>query len=137
MKNLINLVIILALLTQVSHASYVFNTISQDSKSIFTQIISWLFAISLETSIFIFTMYERQKTATLFATISTLINILYYWYKPSFSLEFIGMLVISPIIPLTIWHYSELITYTELVKIPPKRPYNKRKKGHKIKELFD
>jgi nucleoside permease NupC len=109
MKTLINIVIILALLTQVSHASYVFNVISQNPDELFTKIISWIFAISLETSIFIFTMYSRTKTATMFAFISTLINILYYWYIPDFSLQFIAMLIISPVIPLTIWNYSELI----------------------------
>jgi hypothetical protein len=109
MKKLINLVIVLALLTQVSHAAYVFNIISQEPESIFGKSISWLFAISLEASIFIFTMYQRQRTATMFAVISTLINVLYYWYKPDLSLQFIGMLTISPIIPLTIWNYSELI----------------------------
>jgi hypothetical protein len=63
----------------------------------------------LEMSIFIFTMYSRSKTATMFAVISTMINLLYYWYKPGFTLEFIGMIIISPVIPLTIWNYSELI----------------------------
>jgi hypothetical protein len=109
MKTLINIVIVLALLTQVSHASYVFNVISQTPDETFTKIISWVFAISLETSIFIFTMYSRSKTATMFAFISTLINLLYYWYSPGFNLEFVAMLIISPIIPLTIWNYSELI----------------------------
>lgn len=113
MKTLINIVIVLALLTQVSHAAYVFNAVAQNTNSTFTQIISWVFAISLETSIFIFTMYSRTKTATMFAVISTLINILYYWYTPEWSLEFVGMLIISPIIPLTIWNYSELIKSLE------------------------
>jgi hypothetical protein len=109
MKNLINFVIVLALLTQVSHAAYVFNIIGKNPDEILSIVISWIFAISLETSIFIFTMYSRKKTATMFAIVSTLINILYYWHKPDFSLEFIGMLIISPVIPLTIWYYSELI----------------------------
>lgn len=113
MKTLINIVIVLALLTQVSHAAYVFNAIGQESNSTFTQIISWVFAISLETSIFIFTMYSRAKTATMFAIISTLINLLYYWYSPQWTLQFVGMLIISPIIPLTIWNYSELIKSIE------------------------
>jgi hypothetical protein len=109
MKTLINIVIILALLTQVSHASYVFNIISQTPNETFTKVISWVFAISLETSIFIFTMYSRTKTATMFGIVSTLINILYYWYSPGFTLEFVAMLIISPVIPLIIWNYSELI----------------------------
>jgi len=113
MKTLINIAIVLALLTQVSHATYVFNAIAQNTNSTFTQIISWVFALSLETSIFIFTMFSRKKTATMFAVISTLINILYYWYSPEWSLEFVGMLIISPIIPLTIWNYSELVKSLE------------------------
>ena len=121
MKTLINIVIVLALLTQVSHAAYVFNAIAQDTNSIFTRIISWVFAISLETSIFIFTMVSRAKTATMFAVISTLINILYYWYSPKWSLEFVGMLIISPIIPLTIWNYSELLKSLERKVGRPKK----------------
>jgi hypothetical protein len=54
-------------------------------------------------------MYSRSKTATMFAVISTLINVLYYWYVPGLTLQFVGMLIISPVIPLTIWNYSELI----------------------------
>lgn len=109
MKKLINTVIVLALMTQVSHASYVFDVISQTPEDWLTKLISWVFAISLETSIFIFTMYSRVKTATMFAVISTLINLLYYWYAPGLTLQFVGMLIISPVIPLTIWNYSELI----------------------------
>jgi len=70
---------------------------------------NYLFAISLELSIFIFTIQGRIKTATFFAIISTLINLLYYWFEIGFSLEFCSMVVISPIIPTTIYFYSDLI----------------------------
>lgn len=105
MKTLINIVIVLALLTQVSHASWLFNQISQGDD----WFMGWVFAISLETSIFIFTMYSKNRVATFFAIVSSLINLLYYWIPAGFSYKFFAMLVISPIIPMTIWYYSELI----------------------------
>jgi hypothetical protein len=105
MKTLINIVIVLALLTQVSHASWLFNQISQGDD----WFMGWVFAVSLETSIFIFTMYSKNKVATFFAIVSSLINLLYYWIPAGFSYKFFAMLVISPIIPMTIWYYSELI----------------------------
>jgi hypothetical protein len=71
---------------------------------------SYVFAISLETSIFIFTMEAKVRIAIFFAVVSTLINLLYYWIQVGFTLEFWSMVVISPIIPTTIYYYSELIT---------------------------
>lgn len=106
-KFLIRITIIGALLTQVSHASEVFYLLS--NKTLLDQVISWIFAISLETSIFIFTMYGKKKIATFFGVISCFINLLVYWYEVDFTQNFVGMLIISPIIPITIYYYSELI----------------------------
>lgn len=119
MKTLINIVIVLALLTQVSHASWLFNQISQGDD----WLMGWVFAVSLETSIFIFTMYSKNKVATFFAIVSSLINLLYYWIPAGFSYKFFAMLVISPIIPMTIWYYSELIN--EINKRKVGRPRQK------------
>jgi len=109
MIRLIRFVIIFALITQVSHAAWVFGNISQTKGQTLDQLMNYLFAISLELSIFIFTIQGRIKTATFFAIISTLINLLYYWFKIGFSLEFCSMVVISPIIPTTIYFYSDLV----------------------------
>jgi hypothetical protein len=135
MIRLIRFVIIFALITQVSHAAWVFGNISQTKGQTLDQLMNYLFAISLELSIFIFTIQGRIKTATFFAIISTLINLLYYWFKVGFSLEFCSMVVISPIIPTTIYFYSDLIMYLnttkELVQNDPikvKRPVGRPKK---------
>jgi hypothetical protein len=109
MIRLIRFVIIFALITQVSHAAWVFGNISQTKGQILDQLMNYLFAISLELSIFIFTIQGKIKIATFFAIISTLINLLYYWFKIGFSLEFCSMVVISPIIPTTIYFYSDLV----------------------------
>jgi len=109
MIKLIRFVIILALITQVSHAAWVFGKISQTKDQSLDQIMNYVFAISLELSIFIFTIEGKIKTATFFAVISTLINLLYYWFDVGFTLQFCSMLVISPIIPMTIYFYSDLI----------------------------
>lgn len=108
-KYLVNIVIILALITQITHAAWVFGEISRNKTEWYDIVLSYIFAISLELSIFIFTIYSKKKVATFFAIISTFLNLLYYWFQIAFSFNFVAMLVISPIIPVTIWYYSELL----------------------------
>jgi len=107
--KLIRIVLLLALTTQITHAAWVFNEISKDNYSLISEIMSYVFAISLESSIYIFTMAGKKKTAWSFALISTALNILYYWFTIGFTFQFMSMIIISPIIPITIWYYSELI----------------------------
>lgn len=106
-KDLIRITILCALLTQISHAAQVFYLLS--NKSTFDLIISWIFAVSLEASIYIFTLYGKKNIAMFFAVISFCINILSYWYSMAFDQAFIGMLLISFVIPVTIYFYSELL----------------------------
>lgn len=120
MIKLVRFVIVFALLTQVTHAAWVFENISRTKGNQWDFIMSYVFAISLETSIFIFTMEAKIKTAIFFAIVSTLINLLYYWIQVGFTLEFWSMVVISPIIPITIYYYSELIKDTNASNIPEK-----------------
>jgi len=110
MIRLVRFVIVFALLTQVTHAAWVFENISRTKGNQWDFLMSYVFAVSLETSIFIFTMEAKIRTAVFFAVVSTLINLLYYWIQVGFTLEFWSMVVISPIIPITIYYYSELIT---------------------------
>lgn len=112
---LIRITIIAALLTQVSHAAEVFYLLSK--QGVFDKVMSWVFAISLELSIFIFTIFGKKKIAIFFGVISCLINLLVYWFEFGWSQNFIGMLIISPIIPITIYFYSELINKENKPKI--------------------
>lgn len=121
-KTVIRLTIICALLTQISHAASLFYLIGEE-KSDFSFIMSWVFAVSLESSIYLFTMYGRRNTAIFFGLISWSINILYYWYEMGFTQKFVAMNIISPIIPITIYFYSELIQQEKKPK--PKRIINK------------
>jgi len=116
MKNLIKVTILFALITQISHAAYIYYTLSNGG--LFEQIMSWVFAISLETSIFIFTIAGKRNTAIFFGLISWSVNILSYWFEIGFTQKFVAMNVVSIIIPITIFFYSELIksdkrTYTK------------------------
>lgn len=108
MRSIVNLVIVMALATQVSHAAWLFNDIGKPDDGTLPWM-GWVFALSLETSIFVFTIYSRNRVATFFAVVSTLVNLLYYWIEVSLSHRFFAMLVISPIIPTTIYYYSDLI----------------------------
>ena len=106
-KTLIRITIICALLTQINHAAHVFYILSVPSTYAF--IMSWVFAVSLETSVYLFTMYGRRNTAIFFSVVSWSLNILYYWFEVGFTQQFVAMNIISPIIPITIYFYSELI----------------------------
>jgi hypothetical protein len=106
-KRLIQVTVIFALLTQISHASDVFYFLSD--KTTLNYIMSWIFAIAVETSIYIFTMSGKRNTAIFFAFVSWSVNIIHYWFSFGFTKEFIGMNLVSAIIPLTIYFYSELI----------------------------
>jgi len=125
MKNLIKVTILFALLTQISHASYIYYTLSNGG--LFEQIMSWIFAISLETSIFIFTMAGRRNTAIFFGLISWSINILSYWFEIGFTQKFVAMNVVSVIIPITIFFYSELIKNEKRVYIKKVIKNNRKK----------
>jgi len=113
-KTLIRITIICALLTQISHAAHVFYILSVPSTYAF--IMSWVFAISLETSVYLFTMYGRRNTAIFFSVVSWSLNILYYWFEVGFTQQFVAMNIISPIIPITIYFYSELIQKERRIK---------------------
>jgi hypothetical protein len=106
-RTLIRITIICALLTQINHAAHVFYILSPPST--YSLIMSWVFAISLEASVYLFTMYGRKNTAIFFGIVSWSLNILYYWFGVGFTQEFVAMNIISPIIPITIYFYSELI----------------------------
>jgi hypothetical protein len=106
-KTLIRITIVCALLTQINHAAHVFYILSDPSTYAF--IMSWVFAVSLETSVYLFTMYGKRNTAIFFSIVSWSLNILYYWFEVGFTQQFVAMNIISPIIPITIYFYSELI----------------------------
>lgn len=106
-RTLIRITIICALLTQINHAAHVFYILS--TPNIYSLIMSWVFAVSLEASVYLFTMYGRKNTALFFGIVSWSLNILYYWFDVGFTQEFVAMNIISPIIPITIYFYSELI----------------------------
>ena len=125
MKNLIKVTILFALLTQISHASYIYYTLSNGG--LFEQIMSWVFAVSLETSIFIFTMAGRRNTAIFFGLISWSINILSYWFEIGFTQKFVAMNVVSVIIPITIFFYSELIKNEKRVYVKKVIKNNRKK----------
>jgi hypothetical protein len=125
MKNLIKVTILFALLTQISHASYIYYTLSNGG--LFEQIMSWIFAISLETSIFIFTMAGKRNTAIFFGFISWSINILSYWFEIGFTQKFVAMNVVSVIIPITIFFYSELIKNEKRVYVKKVIKNNRKK----------
>ena len=114
-EQLIKFTIIFALLTQISHAADVFYYLS--NKDTLNYIMSWVFAIAVETSIYIFTMNGKRNTAIFFAIISWSINIIHYWFSFGFTKEFIGMNLVSAIIPLTIYFYSELINEDNRPKV--------------------
>jgi hypothetical protein len=125
MKTLIRITILFALITQISHAAYIYYTLSNGG--LFEQIMSWVFAVSLETSIFIFTMAGKRNTAIFFGLISWSVNILSYWFEIGFTQKFVAMNVVSIIIPITIFFYSELIKSDKRVYVKKSTKNNRKK----------
>jgi hypothetical protein len=108
--NLIKISLISALLTQISHAAFVFERISHEENEILKTVLSYIFAISLELSIYIFTMKGKRNSAIAFGIISALVNVFYYWYPVSTdSLNFLSSVVVSLIVPTIIYVYSDVI----------------------------
>lgn len=125
-NTLTKVAVISALLTQITHASYLFYQVSHESNDVLNLIFSYIFAISLELSIYIFTMKGKKQVATFFAIISVLVNLLYYFYQVGLTQQFLGMIVISAIVPITIWFYSDTIheelQIQEIIENLPEEP---------------
>jgi hypothetical protein len=124
-KTVIRITIICALLTQISHAANLFFLIGGED-TLFATVMSWIFAISLEFSIYIFTIYGKRNTAIFFGLVSWAINILYYWFEIGFTQKFVAMNIISPIIPITIYFYSELIQQEKKSRVSQKHKTKKQ-----------
>jgi len=115
--NLIKISLISALLTQISHASFVFARISHEENEMIKHFFSYIFAISLELSIYIFTMKGKRNSAIAFGTISALVNIFYYWYSVDTSLNFLSSVVVSLIVPTIIYVYSDVVEDEQKKKV--------------------
>jgi len=115
--NLIKISLISALLTQISHAAFVFARISHEDNEMLKQFLSYVFAISLELSIYIFTMKGKRNSAIAFGIISALVNVFYYWYEVDTSLNFLSSIVVSLIVPTIIYVYSEVIEDEQKKKV--------------------
>ena len=107
--NLIKISLISALLTQISHAAFVFERISHEENEILKTTLSYIFAISLELSIYIFTMKGKRNSAIAFGIISALVNVFYYWYPVNTDLNFLSSVVVSLIVPTIIYVYSDVV----------------------------
>lgn len=115
--NLIKISLISALLTQISHAAFVFARISHEDNEMLKQFLSYVFAISLELSIYIFTMKGKRNSAIAFGIISALVNVFYYWYEVSTSLNFLSSVVVSLIVPTIIYVYSDVVEDEQKKKV--------------------
>ena len=115
--NLIKISLISALLTQISHAAFVFERISHEENEILKTVLSYIFAISLELSIYIFTMKGKRNSAIAFGIISALVNVFYYWYDVDTSLNFLSSVVVSLIVPTIIYVYSDVIEDEQKKKV--------------------
>lgn len=128
--NLIKISLISALLTQISHAAFVFSRISHEENGMLKQFLSYVFAISLELSIYIFTMKGKRNSAIAFGIISALVNVFYYWYPVStVSLNFLSSIVVSLIVPTIIYVYSDVVEDEQKKKVG--RPIGSFQNKHK------
>lgn len=111
--NLIKTVCTLAIFSQITHAKEVYFLLSHEDDTIINNIFSYIFAISLELSILVFTLNGMVTKARFFAVISILINVIYYYYTIDLTQKFFGSMIVSFIIPITILFYSDLFNKEE------------------------
>ena len=126
-NNLIKLVCTLAIFSQITHAKEVYFMLSHEPDTLINEIFSYIFAVSLELSILVFTLNGMVTKARFFAVISILINVIYYYYAIDMSQKFFGSMIVSFIIPITILFYSDLfkmetIAEDELIEIDAIEP---------------
>lgn len=114
--NLIKLVCTLAIFSQITHAKEVYFMLSHENDTIVNEVFSYIFAISLELSILVFTLNGMVTKARFFAVISILINVIYYYYAIDMSQKFFGSMIVSFIIPITILFYSDLFNMNNLIQ---------------------
>ena len=105
-KKILNAVLIFALFTQITHAQSLFAQFSKET-SFIASVTSWVFALSLESSIYIFALRGRKTVALFFGLVSFLINIFYYSPNIGISKELFVTTLLSCIIPITIWFFTE------------------------------
>lgn len=137
--NLIKLVCTLAIFSQITHAKEVYYLLSHENDTMTNEIFSYIFAISLELSILVFTLNGMVTKARFFAIISILINIIYYYYTIDLTQKFFGSMIVSFIIPITILFYSDLFNkkdenyfvqdLSEVPKAIIKRPVGRPRKN--------
>jgi hypothetical protein len=72
-------------------------------------------------------MAGKRNTAIFFGLISWSVNILSYWFEMGFTQKFVAMNVISIIIPITIFFYSELIKSDKRVYVKKSTKINRKK----------
>ena len=116
-NNLIKLVCTLAIFSQITHAKEVYFMLSHEPDTLINEIFSYIFAVSLELSILVFTLNGMVTKARFFAVISILINVIYYYYAIDMSQKFFGSMIVSFIIPITILFYSDLFNMNNLVEV--------------------
>jgi hypothetical protein len=68
-------------------------------------------------SIFIFSISGKKQNAIIFGFVSWSINILTYWFEIGFTQKFVAMNIISAVIPIIIYYYSELINEENIPKM--------------------
>jgi len=101
-------VAIVSILGQAPHSYFVIHSISQISG--FWAILQGIvFALAIDASLIFYTLRGRKDIARVFAVAMFLINLLYYWPLLAFSAQFAGGVLISFLLPLSIYHYSEEI----------------------------
>ena len=112
-KFLLHFAIIAALFTQIGHTATVFNNLSllgEQTKSLtaWDTFTGYVFAVSLEMAIYLFTCKGKLAQAKFFGVMSFVVNCMYY-HNTQVNFMVICSYFFSAIIPVTIWFYASLL----------------------------
>ena len=102
------IVALISILAQLPNTYFVFHSISR-IEGFWAIAQGLIFAIAIDASLIFYTLRNRKDVAKFFAGIMIAINLLYYWNLAGLSSQFVAGIIVSILIPVSIYYYSEEI----------------------------
>ncbi len=113
-------VAIASVLVQLPHSYHVFASLSK-IPGVWGIVQAALFSIVIDMALIFYTLRNRRDISLFFAAIMVLINGIYYFDMIGFSARFAAAVIISFVIPVSVYFYSEEIKEEELTNMDLKK----------------
>ena len=106
-------VAIASVMVQLPHSYHVFESLSK-IPGFWGILQAVLFAVVIDLALLFYTLRNRRDISLFFAAVMVLINGIYYFDMIGFSARFAAAVIISFVIPVSVYFYSEEIKEEEI-----------------------